>query len=79
MLHLFTSISFIIVLKFSLYKSFASLVKLIPKYFILFKAIIHGIIICIILYIVEISLLYIHGNFLIFFSDCSLLVVQECY
>uniref|UniRef100_A0A9L0TR88 Uncharacterized protein n=1 Tax=Equus caballus TaxID=9796 RepID=A0A9L0TR88_HORSE len=44
--HFFMSslISFNYVLKFSLYRSFTSLVKFIPRYFILFVAIINGIV-----------------------------------
>ena len=42
--HLFvsSSISFLNILKFSVYKSFTSLVKFIPRYFTLFDAIING-------------------------------------
>ena len=44
--HLFvsSSISFLNILKFSVYKSFTSLVKFIPKYFILFDVIVNGIV-----------------------------------
>ena len=44
--HLFVSFkfSFVIVLKFSVYKSFTSFVKLIPKFFLIFDAIVSGII-----------------------------------
>ena len=44
--HLFapSSISFIKVLQFSMYISFTSLVKFIPKYFIMFDAIVNGIV-----------------------------------
>ena len=43
--HLFvsSSISFFSVLKFSKYKSFTSLVRFIPRYFILFEAVVNGI------------------------------------
>ena len=40
-------ISFLNILYFSMYKSFASLVKFIPKYFILFDATVNGIILLI--------------------------------
>ena len=44
--HLFVlfSVSFIIVLLFSQYRSFTSLVKFIPRYFILFDEIVNGIV-----------------------------------
>jgi len=38
------SVSFMNALEFSVYRSFASLVKSIPRYFILFDAIINGIV-----------------------------------
>ena len=41
-LFVFSSISLISILQFSVYKSFTSLIKFIPRYFILFDTIING-------------------------------------
>ena len=51
--HLFvsSSISFFSVLQFSEYRFFTSLVRLIPKYFILFEATVNGIVFLISLYV----------------------------